>query len=154
MTEPAEYDPAHVPIYAANAAETTRSAATVWSLLVRAKEWPNYYPHASEVSIEGGADELSLGIRFRWKTAGIFVDCTVVKFEPNSRIAWEALHAEEKDSKAYHAWVSPPTSTDCYIHTEETQKGPFCLEVKRQHLDGLWQFHQDWVEALARTAAR
>ena len=72
---PAEYDPARAPIYAANAAETTRSAATVWSLLVRAKEWPNYYPHASEVSIEDGADELSLGIRFRWKTAGIFVDC-------------------------------------------------------------------------------
>jgi hypothetical protein len=75
---------------------------------------------------------------------------------PGERIAWDSLLAEgHEDSSAYHGWVITPTDSGCNLLTEEAQQGPFFVEeLGRKHPGTLYQFHQDWVETLARAAER
>jgi hypothetical protein len=59
-----EYRPSVTPIHAANDASTSGSSDTVWSLIIDAPEWPSFYPHATNIRIEGGGDVLSLGATY------------------------------------------------------------------------------------------
>ena len=59
-----EYRPSVTPIHAANDASTSGSSDTVRSLVIDAPEWPSFYPHATNIRIEGGGDGLSLGATY------------------------------------------------------------------------------------------
>jgi len=61
---PDECRPSVAPIHAANDASTSGSSDTVWSLIIDAAEWPSFYPHATNIRIEGGGDALSLGATY------------------------------------------------------------------------------------------
>ncbi|WP_428390937.1 hypothetical protein [Lichenicoccus sp.] len=52
-----------------------------------------------------------------------------------------------------HGWVITPTQDGCHVLSEETQQGPWFLDqLGHKHPGGLYSYHQDWVEALARAA--
>lgn len=51
-------------------------------------------------------------------------------------------------------WVITPKGAGCHLLTEETQQGPFWLELARKSPGVLYQFHQDWVETLGRAAEK
>jgi uncharacterized protein YndB with AHSA1/START domain len=147
---PSEFEPASHTIYAINSIETSASPAEVWRLLVNARGWPDYYPNATDVEIEGGAAELTDGAKFIWSTAGVKLDCTVREFVPFERISWDALY---EGSAAYHGWLITPSARGANIHTEETQHGPFWDQVAADHPGILHQFHQQWVETLSEAAS-
>jgi hypothetical protein len=58
---PDEHRPSVRRIHAANDASTSGSSDIVWSLIIHAPEWPSFYPHATNIRIEGGGYDLSLG---------------------------------------------------------------------------------------------
>jgi hypothetical protein len=80
--------------------------------------------------------------------------CVVTEFEPCRRLSWRtSVDGDETGSTAYHGWVVTPTETGSHVLTEETQQGPFFLDLLgRQHPGAIYAYHQDWVERLAAAA--
>ena len=104
--------------------------------------------------ILSGESELALGTHYRRVTVGFPMSLEVTECVLNRRLAWATtVDGDETGSSAYHGWVITPTDDGRHVLTEETQQGPWFLDVLgRQHPGGLYRYHQDWVERLARAA--
>ena len=151
---PPQYDPGISPIYALNEVDVKASAAGVWQLLVDAENWSRWFPPEDKVTILSGGRELALGTWYSRVTIGFLMHLVVTECEPGRRLSWATtVNGDETGSTAFHGWVITPTDDGCHVLTEETQQGPWFLEqLGRKHPGGLYSYHQDWVEALARAA--
>jgi uncharacterized protein YndB with AHSA1/START domain len=150
---PARFDPALAPVHVRNELAIAAPAARAWTWLLRAEQWPAWYPNSSNVRVEGAtAPNLGAGVRFRWRTFGVSLVTTVEEFVPGERIAWRAV---SPGVDAYHAWLIEPRGDDgCWVLTEETQYGALArlgaLVFPRRMFEG----HALWLERLARQAAQ
>jgi uncharacterized protein YndB with AHSA1/START domain len=151
---PKEFDPNISPIYALNDVDVKAPPEVVWKLLIDAENWSNYFAPENQVRIFGEHRELALGTEYDRVTVGYLMHLVVTEFEPRRRLAWKTVvDGDDTYSTAYHGWVITPTETGCHVLTEETQQGPWFLEVLgHQHPGGLYRYHQQWVEDLARAA--
>jgi len=117
----------------------------VWSCLVRAAAWPEWYPNSADVRIDGGGLDLSARVTFTWRTFGITVHCRVRQFEPPFRIAWEG-QAFALD--IYHVWLIEPKCGGTRVLTEEHQNG---LAARMQDIfmpRRMFREHALWLERL------
>lgn len=151
---PPQYDPRISPIYALNEIDVNAPAEVVWQLLVDAENWSRYFPAESQVKILSGEPELVLGTQWTRVTIGFPMHLLVTECVPARRISWSTtVDGDETGSTAFHGWVVTPTDSGCHVLSEETQQGPWFLEqLGHKHPGGLYSYHQDWVEALARAA--
>ena len=143
---PDNFDPDRAPVYAHNEIVSTRPASDLWPALLRAAEWPAWYPHASDVrGVEQGED-LVLGSIFSWKTLGVRVTTTVTELVPFRALAWSGV---ARGSRGYHRWDLQPTPDGgCRIVTEEVQAGPIPTMLAGRLRNSLITFHQEWLENL------
>ena len=151
---PERFDPKTSAIYALNDIDVKAPPEVVWRLLVDAENWSSYFPPEDQVKILSGESELALGTEYSRVTVGFPMSLVVIEFEPFRRLAWATtVDGDETRSSAYHGWVIAPTDEGCHVLTEETQRGPRFLDVLgHKHPGGLYRYHQDWVERLARAA--
>lgn len=151
---PERYHPRISPLYALNDIDVKAPPEVVWKLLVEAENWSSYFPPENSIKISGGASELAPGTTYTRVTVGYPMTCTVQECEPFRRLAWSTtVDGDETNSTAYHGWVITPTTTGCHVLTEESQQGAFFLDLLgRQMPGGIYAYHQDWVELLARAA--
>lgn len=154
VTYPPEFDPRISPIYALNEVDVRASADVVWRLLVEAEAWSSYFPPEDQVRILAGERELRLGTRYTRVTIGFPMSLLVTECLPGRRLSWSTtVDGDETGSSAFHGWVITPTADGCHVLSEETQQGPWFLDqLGLKHPGGLYSYHQDWVEALARAA--
>ena len=146
---PEEFAPAHSPIHVRNDLAMLAPAPAVWAWLIRARDWPDWYPNSRDVRIEGGSADLAPGATFRWRTFGIGLVSRVEEFVPTERIAW---NARGLGVWAYHAWLVGPTASGCTVVTEETQHG-FIARAGMVLMPGrMGRFHQLWLEQLEKKA--
>jgi hypothetical protein len=82
------------------------------------------------------------------------MNLTITECVPRRRLSWATtVEGDETGSSAFHGWVITPTAEGCHVLTEETQQGPWFLDlVGHKYPGALYSYHQDWVEALARAA--
>jgi uncharacterized protein YndB with AHSA1/START domain len=151
---PERFDPKTWAIYALNDIDVKAPPEVVWRLLVDAENWSSYFPPEDQVKILSGESELALGTEYSRVTVGFPMSLVVIEFEPFRRLAWATtVDCDETRSSTYHGWVIAPTDERCHVLTEETQRGPWFLDVLgHKHPGGLYRYHQDWVERLARAA--
>lgn len=151
---PKQYDPRVSAIYALNDIDVSAPAEIVWELLVDARNWSSYFPAEDQVELPAGESSLALGTSYRRVTVGFPMSLVVTECVLHRRLAWSTLvDGDDTGSSAYHGWVISPTDRGCHVLTEETQQGPFFLEeIGRKRPGGLYSYHQDWVESLARAA--
>jgi uncharacterized protein YndB with AHSA1/START domain len=151
---PPEFDPRISPIYALNEIDVKAPAEVVWKLLVDAENWSSYFTPEDQVKILSGEPELALGTRYHRVTIGFPMSPIVTECVPFRRLAWSTtVDGDETGSTAFHGWVITPTEEGCHVLSEETQQGPWFLDMLgHKHPGGLFSYHQDWVEALARAA--
>lgn len=151
---PARFDPKVSAIYALNDIDVKAPPEVVWKLLVDATNWSKYFPPEDQVKILNGESELALGTKYSRVTVGHLMNLVVTEFEANRRLSWmTVVDGDTTGSTAYHGWVITPTATGSHVLTEETQQGPWFLEVLgNKHPGGLYRYHQEWVETLARAA--
>ncbi len=151
---PPQYDPRISAIYALNEIDVKAPAELVWKLLVGAETWSSYFPPEDQVKILSGETELRLGTKWSRATIGFPMHLVVTECAPVRRLSWlTTVDGDETGSTAFHGWVVTPTADGCHVLSEETQQGPWFLEqLGRKHPGGLYSYHQDWVEALARAA--
>lgn len=151
---PERYDPRRSAIYALNDIDVKAPPELVWKLLVDAERWVRYFPAEDRVKILSGEPELALGTRYSRVTVGYPMSLNVTECVPGRRPAWSTVvDGDETGSSAYHGWVITPTKEGCHLLTEETQQGPFFVElIGRQYPGALYRYHQEWVESLALAA--
>jgi uncharacterized protein YndB with AHSA1/START domain len=154
VTWPYQYDPRRSAIYAFNDVDVKAPPEVVWKLLVDARNWSSYFPAEDQVKILTGEPELALGTKYSRVTVGFPMSLVVTEYEAFRRISWATtVDGDETGSSAYHGWVITPTDDGCHVLCEETQQGPWFLEeLGRKHPGGLYAYHQEWVESLARRA--
>ena len=151
---PHQYDPKTSAIYALNDIDVNAPPKVVWKLLVDAENWSSYFPPENQVKILSGERELALGTRYHRITIGFPMSPIVTECVPGRRLSWSTtVDGDETGSSAYHGWVITPTDEGCHVLSEETQQGPWFLEqLGHRHPGGLFSYHQEWVECLARAA--
>jgi uncharacterized protein YndB with AHSA1/START domain len=146
---PSRLGPDRADAFVSNEIRIAAPPERAFAWLAAAARWPEWYPNASAVRIEGGAATLSAGARFSWRTFGVAVDSTVREFRPPEAIAWDG-HAILLE--VYHAWLIRPDQDGCRVLTEETQFG---LSARVQALlmpRRMYRGHALWLERLKRQA--
>jgi uncharacterized protein YndB with AHSA1/START domain len=151
---PERFAPKTSAIYALNDIDVKAPPELVWKLLVDAENWSRYFSAEDQVKILTGEEELKLGTKFSRVTVGFPMSLVVTECVPNRRLAWATtVDGDATGSSAYHGWVITPMDDGCYVLTEETQQGPWFLDVLGyKNPGGLYRYHQEWVECLARAA--
>lgn len=142
---PDRFLPTRAPVHVRNEVDIEAPSDRVWAWLIRATDWPRWYPNASNVALEGGGADLAAGARFRWRTFSASLRSVVEEFEPPSRLAWSARGF---GVEVYHAWLLSPTDSGCHIVTEESQYGALARldHALRPHRMELG--HQLWLDNL------
>lgn len=147
---PEGHRPAQCPVSSYNELLIAAPVERVWAWLVHAKRWPEFYANARRVELDGGGEQLTAGMTFRWTTFNLRVSTAVREFEPGRRLAW---YGAGYGSAGYHSWTLEPRGEQCFLITEETQRG-LLPSLMRLYLRGaLHRQHQAWLEGLARMAA-
>lgn len=154
VSYPPAYDPRVSAIYALNEIDVKAPPEVVWELLVDAENWSRYFPPEDQVRIPTGEPGLMLGTRYSRVTIGFPMTLVVTECVPGRRLSWSTtVDGDETGSTAFHGWVITPTDDGCHVLSEETQQGPWFLDrLGHKHPGGLYAYHQDWIEALARAA--
>lgn len=139
------------------------TAAEVWPYLDDASAWPTYYSNASDVRFhDGSGPNLRRGARFRFTTFGFPVEAEVTEHEPPAggkpgRVAWHGWVEGGEDARldVHHAWlIEDLPGGRVRILTQEAQIGTPARELARTKPNPMLNAHQEWVDGLARSAAR
>lgn len=149
---PKGFHPSEGKFYVENEIEIGASPETVWSILVAAESWPNWYMGAKNVQVTGeDKPNLCAGARLAWETMGLRFDSEVREFEPNFQLAWLS---EKRCIQGYHVWMIFPTENGCKVVTAETQNGWLTFFEKTFQPDKLYNLHDIWLTELKRLAEK
>ncbi len=145
---PERYLPGRSDVFAHNEIIIPAPAATIWNILLRAEEWPSWYPSAHSIHfVSHTGPDLRNRSRFRWNTFGLRITSKVLEFDPERLIAWNA-HGIGVD--AYHVWLLTPLANgSTHVLTEETQNGWLAALGKRFMPNHLQRRHRVWLEQLS-----
>jgi len=137
-------------VHTVNELELDAPIENAWAWLVRASEWPSWYPHARHVVIDPpAAGDLAEGASFHWTTFGVRMHTTVTEFEPPARLAWEGRGL---GAVGYHGWLLEPTPRGCHLVTEEVQKGLVPSLARWLFRWRIHYQHDRWLAGLAAVA--
>ncbi len=141
-----EFHPSNVSVYVRNEIKINAAPDLVWAWLIRAKKWPEYYPNSKNVRVlNKDSNKLEMGSSFRWKTFGANLISSVIEYEKNKLIIW---NARGFGIWVCHAWLIEKTSEWCFVTTEETQNGLLCILGNLIFPNRMYNFHQVWLEQL------
>jgi len=147
---PAKHHPDNTSVHVVNTLDMDVSPEAAWNCLIRATEWPDWYPNAANVRIlDTGKTSLDKGVKFRWTTFGMTITCTVEEFQPYERLAWSS---KSFGMHVYHAWLFDTKPDGCRAVTEETQNGIIPRIAKLLMPNKMYEFHQIWLQGLNETA--
>jgi len=146
---PEKHDPKKTSAHVRNELDMPVSPEAVWPWLVRAKLWPTLYPNSENVVIEGGAADLKLGSKFRWKTFGVTLDSKVEEFVPPERLGWSS---RSMGIDSHHAWLIGRKPSGCHVLTEETVNGWLARLSNALRPKYTEKLHQVWLEGLLEKA--
>lgn len=146
-----KFDARVAPINVYNELTMDAAPERIWGILIRAQDWPKWYPNSHNVRVSGGGPDLYLGARFSWITFGVCLRSVVEEFTPYERIAWTARFV---GVDAYHAWQIEPVGRRTRVITEESQYGWLARAANYLLPSRMHDYHQVWLERLAREAEK
>lgn len=140
---PDDYKPEESKFFVHNEIDINASPETVWSVLIQADEWEDYYEGASNIQLIDNTDgRLSENSIFTWKTMGLDFTSTIKEFEPPYRLSWES---DKRSIRGYHAWLIIPTENGSKLITSEAQHG-FMTSLQKVFVPNkLERLHDEWL---------
>ncbi len=141
-----KFKPGVAPVCVHNEMAMAAVPERAWATLIRAADWPIWYPNSKDVRIDDGGADLHANAEFSWETFGVHLRSAVRVFEPPARLAWTA---EGIGVDAYHAWLIVPAASGCRVITEETQYGWLARAANWLMPARMHRGHQLWLERLA-----
>lgn len=147
---PSPFRPEQAPVFTHNELKSSLPADALWPILIRASDWPDWYPHATDVQTADGKPDLSAGSAFTWKTLNVKVRTTVTEFDPARTLAWSGTGPA---SRGYHRWTFAALDEGgCLVVTEEVQIGLVPRLLRRRLQRDLLHHHQEWLDGLVTRA--
>ena len=144
---PEGYSPDTADLFSHNALHMNASCERVWSHIVAATKWPEWYPNSKDVRLTDGGAELKAGSVFRWSTFGLPLESRVNEFVPYSRIGWYGYAPGEAPS-FYHTWYLTPEGNGCLVVTDEVGKGASAAHLRRTDESLMHRGHDLWLATL------
>jgi hypothetical protein len=146
---PQGFDPSQADLFSHNELLINASCERIWSHIIDANGWPEWYPNAKEVQIIGD-NVLKDRTVFRWTTFGLPIESKVNEFTPYTRIGWYG-YAPGTAPSFYHTWYLKTRDNACLVVTDEVGKGKDAVHLRetdeglmhRGH--GLWLATLKWV---------
>ena len=140
---PEDYQPEESKFFVHNEIDINASAEIVWSVLIQADAWEDYYEGASNLKLIDNTDgRLAESTVFTWKTMGLDFTSTIKEFEAPYRLSWES---DKKSIRGYHAWLIIPTENGCQLITSEAQHGFMTFLQKVFVPNKLERLHNEWL---------
>jgi uncharacterized protein YndB with AHSA1/START domain len=147
---PAKFDPQVSDFYVHNEIEINASPEIVWDLLIKAKEWSEWYGGIENIRFQDTTQhELIPGTKVFWNSMGQSLNNEIVHFEPYHSLSWQF---EEKKIQGLHAWIIVPTPFGCKVITDESQNGTLAKLQKVFLPNKLLKQHDEWLLQLKRKA--
>jgi uncharacterized protein YndB with AHSA1/START domain len=144
---PEGFDPSQADLFSHNELTIAASCERVWSHIVDAAKWPEWYPNSKEVRITSGGNILSAGAVFRWTTFGLPLESRVNEFVPHSRIGWYG-YAPGTPPSFYHTWYLKPDGEGCLAVTDEVGKGKDAAHLRETDESLMHRGHDLWLATL------
>ena len=116
---PPGLEPERTPIFAHNQQYIEAPPNVVFRELCAARNWPTYYENASSVELPEGAEQLTPGLAFRFRTFGTTFQARVVEYETNRRLAWSCEGSFPR-IHVHHRWSLEAQGGGTCVVTEET----------------------------------
>jgi polyketide cyclase/dehydrase/lipid transport protein len=147
---PQGFDPSQADLFSHNELLINASCERIWSHIVDANRWPEWYPNAKEVKIAGDT-VLKDGIVFRWTTFGLPIESKVNEFTPYSRIGWYG-YAPGTAPSFYHTWYLKMRGDACLVVTDEVGKGKDAVHLRETDEGLMHRGHDLWLATLKYVA--
>jgi uncharacterized protein YndB with AHSA1/START domain len=144
---PEGFDPSQADLFSHNQLRIAAPCERVWSHIVDATKWPEWYPNSKEVRITSGGNILSAGTVFRWTTFGLPLESRVNEFVPYSRIGWYGYVPGAAPS-FYHTWYLKPDGEGCLAVTDEVGKGSDAAHLRETDEGLMHRGHDLWLATL------
>jgi uncharacterized protein YndB with AHSA1/START domain len=145
---PAGFDPTRADLFTHNEAMINAPCNRVWSHLVDATKWPQWYPNTKNVHIVSNGDTvLHEGTVFTWTTFGLPFESIVHEYVPDSRIGWFGYAPGSKPTN-YHTWYLAPKGDACNIIMEEAGFGPAAARWREKSPSLMHRGHDLWLATL------
>ena len=144
---PKDFTPADAGYFSHNTIIIAAPLDIVWSQLVAARGWPEWFFLCKEVVLDNGRDALTEGASFRWITSAAQVKCTIDQFVPKNRLTWYGA-APGKPASVYHAWHLSAVGDACHVVYDEVVTGDTAALERAKRRGRLHQSHDLWLAAL------
>jgi len=143
---PQGFTPADADLFAHNEIDVSAPCAVVWSHLVNATKWPEWYPNSKDVKVVNSSSGLlTEGARFDWQTFGLNVSSRVGEFVVNVRLGW---FGDAPNLSAYHTWFLTDRDGRCHVMNEEVVKGAAAVNLRKSNPDAMHKGHDLWNAVL------
>jgi hypothetical protein len=143
---PQGFDPSQADLFSHNELLINASCARIWSHIIDANKWPEWYPNAREVKITGDT-LLKDGTMFRWTTFGLPIESKVNEFTPYTRIGWYG-YAPGTAPSFYHTWYLKTRGDACLVVTDEVGKGKDAVHLRETDRGLMHRGHDLWLATL------
>jgi Polyketide cyclase / dehydrase and lipid transport len=143
---PQGFDPSHADLFSHNELLINAPCERIWSHIIDATKWPEWYPNSKEVKITGDT-VLKDGTVFRWTTFGLPLESKVNEFTPYTRIGWYG-YAPGTAPSFYHTWYLKPRGDACLVVTDEVGKGKDAIHLRETNEGLMHRGHDLWLTTL------
>jgi Polyketide cyclase / dehydrase and lipid transport len=143
---PQGFDPSHADLFSHNELLINAPCERIWSHIIDATKWPEWYPNSKEVKITGDT-ALKDGTVFRWTTFGLPLESKVNEFTPYTRIGWYG-YAPGTAPSFYHTWYLKPRGDACLVVTDEVGKGKDAIHLRETNEGLMHRGHDLWLATL------
>jgi hypothetical protein len=139
---PADFDPVHADLFAHNDIVINAPAKSIWTTLIAAAAWPDWYSNASDVVVDDPSGQLSGDVTFSWTTFGLTIAGKVAEFAPCTRLGW---YGNGDQLRAYHTWLLVPRrGGSTYVAMEEIGMGDGAQHLARTNPGHMHRGHDLW----------
>ena len=143
---PQGFDPSQADLFSHNELLINASCERIWSHIIDANRWPEWYPNAKEVKIIGDT-VLKDRTMFRWTTFGLPIESKVNEFIPYTRIGWYG-YAPGTAPSFYHTWYLKTRDNACLVVTDEVGKGKDAVHLRETDEGLMHRGHDLWLATL------
>jgi hypothetical protein len=143
---PQGFDPSQADLFSHNELLINASCERIWSHIIDANGWPEWYPNAKEVQIIGD-NVLKDRTVFRWTTFGLPIESKVNEFTPYTRIGWYG-YAPGTAPSFYHTWYLKTRDNACLVVTDDVGKGEEAVHLRETDEGLMHRGHDLWLVTL------
>jgi hypothetical protein len=143
---PQGFAPSQADLFSHNKLLINASCERIWSHIIDAAKWPEWYPNSKEVKINDDT-VLKDGTLFRWRTFGLQLESKVNEFVPYTRIGWYG-YAPGTEPSFYHTWYLKLQGDACLVVTDEVGRGKDAAHLRETDESLMHRGHDLWLATL------